>query len=136
MSEDKIPGIHKVSRKRIFTGKVEFSVHFLPSLNFFWVLRLGVDSSIGSIVCLLVCWSGTITLLTIVEQSQRLVTLETCDQSDDLSSDFGKISDFWKMFRFLENFQIFGKFSDFWKIFRFLEDFQIFGRQQQQQRQS
>ena len=24
---------------------------------------------------------------------------------------------------------VFGKFSDFWKIFRFLDDFQIFGRQ-------
>ena len=51
---------------------------------------------------------------------------------------FGKFSDFWKIFRFLEDFQIFGRFSDFWKIFgrfsdfwkilRFLEDFQIFGR--------
>ena len=48
---------------------------------------------------------------------------------------FGKFSDFWKIFRFLEDFQIFGRFSDFWRIFRFLEDFQIFGRQQQQQRQ-
>ena len=28
---------------------------------------------------------------------------------------FGKISDFWKNFRFSENFQIFGKISDFWE---------------------
>ena len=55
------------------------------------------------------------------------MTFETFDQAD-----------FWKIFRFLEDFQIFGRFSDFWKIFRyledfwkifrFLEDFQIFGR--------
>ena len=51
------------------------------------------------------------------------MTFETFDQTD-----------FWKIFRFLidfqifENFQIFGRFSDFWKIFRFLEDFLIFGR--------
>ena len=32
---------------------------------------------------------------------------------------FGKFSDFWKIFRFLENFQIFGKISDFRKVFRF-----------------
>ena len=34
---------------------------------------------------------------------------------------FGKFSDFWKIFRFLENCQIFGK-----KIFRFLETFSDF----------
>ena len=45
------------------------------------------------------------------------MTFETFDQTD-----------FWKIFRFLKDFQIFGRFSDFWKIFRFLEDFQIFGR--------
>ena len=28
----------------------------------------------------------------------------------------------------MEDFQIFGKFSDFWRIYRCLEDFQIFGR--------
>ena len=63
------------------------------------------------------------TVLTIVQQSQRLVTLETSDQSDDLTSDFeiekiGKVSDFWK------RFQIFGKISDFRKFsdfFRFSE---------------
>ena len=32
------------------------------------------------------------------------MTFETFDQTD-----------FWKIFRFLENFQIFGKFSDFWE---------------------
>ena len=73
-------------------------------------------------------WSGTIsfmTLLTIVEQSQRLVTLETCDQSDDLTSDFGKFSDFRKFSDFQKNVQIFGNFqifkkiSDFQKKFRF-----------------
>ena len=37
-------------------------------------------------------------------------------------------TDFWKIFRFLKDFQIFGRFSDFWKTFRFLEDFQNFGR--------
>ena len=36
-------------------------------------------------------------------------------------------TDFWRIFRFLEDFQIFGGFSDFWKIFYFLEDFQTFG---------
>ena len=41
---------------------------------------------------------------------------------------FGRFSDFWKIFRFLEDFQIFGRFSDLWKIFRILEDFQNFGR--------
>ena len=48
--------------------------------------------------------------------------------------DFGRFSDFWRIFkfledfeRFLEEFQIFGGFSDFWRIFRVLEDFQIFG---------
>ena len=40
---------------------------------------------------------------------------------------FGKISDLWKNFRFLENFQIFGKFrflknSDFHKNFRSSEN--------------
>ena len=45
------------------------------------------------------------------------MTFETYDQTD-----------FWKIFRFLKDFQIFGRFSDFWKIFRFLEDFQIFRR--------
>ena len=45
---------------------------------------------------------------------------------------FGRFSDFWKIFRFLEDFQIFGGFledfqifggfSDFSKIFRFLGD--------------
>ena len=30
-----------------------------------------------------------------------------------------KFSDFLKIFRFLEDFQIFGRFSDFWMIFRF-----------------
>jgi hypothetical protein len=50
------------------------------------------------------------------------VTFKTFDQTD-----FGRFSDFWKIFRILEVFQIFGGFSDFWKIFRFLEDFQIFG---------
>ena len=35
---------------------------------------------------------------------------------------FGRFSDFWKIFRFLEDFQIFRKFSDFWKIFRFLNN--------------
>ena len=43
-------------------------------------------------------------------------------------SDFWEIFRFWKMFRFLEDFQIFGRFSDFWNIFRFFEDFQIFGQ--------
>ena len=37
-------------------------------------------------------------------------------------------SDFWKKFRFSENFQIFGKILDFWKIFRSLEKFLIFGK--------
>ena len=45
------------------------------------------------------------------------MTFETFDQTD-----------FWKIFRFLEDFQIFGRFSDFWKIFRFLGDIRIFGR--------
>ena len=36
---------------------------------------------------------------------------------------FGRFLEFWKIFRFLEDFQIFERFSDFWKIFRFLEDF-------------
>ena len=51
------------------------------------------------------------------------MTFETFDQTD-----------FWKIFRFLEDVQIFRNFSDFWKIFIFwrififLEDFQIFGR--------
>ena len=60
------------------------------------------------------------TLLTIVEQSKRLVTLETSDQSDDLTSHIGtrfrfseKCSDFQKIFRFSKKFQIFGTFSDF-----------------------
>ena len=53
----------------------------------------------------------------ITEGSWRLVTFETFDRTD-----------FWKIFRFLEDFQIFGRFSDFWKMFRFLEEFQIFGR--------
>ena len=51
--------------------------------------------------------SGTIsfmTVLTIVQQSQRLVTLETSDQSDDLTSE--SESDFEKK---SEKFQIFGK---------------------------
>ena len=39
---------------------------------------------------------------------------------------FGRFSDFWKILRFLEDFQIF--LEDFWNIFRFLEYFQIFGR--------
>ena len=59
------------------------------------------------------------TLLTIVEQSQRLVTLETCDQSDDLTSDFGKNLYFREIFRFLKKFQIFGKyfiFSENWLL--------------------
>ena len=66
-------------------------------------------------------------LLPYKEQSLRLATIETFDQTD-----------FWKVFRFLEDFQfsgtflkdfqIFGRFSDFWKIFRFVEDFYIFGR--------
>ena len=38
------------------------------------------------------------------------------------------IYDFWRIYSFLEDFQIFGKFLDFWKIFRFLENFQIFGK--------
>ena len=45
------------------------------------------------------------------------MTFETFDQTD-----------FWKIFRFLEDFQIFERFSDFWKIFKFLEDFQIIRR--------
>ena len=40
---------------------------------------------------------------------------------------FGRFLDFWKIFIFLEDFQIFERFSDFCKIFRYLEDFQIFG---------
>ena len=28
---------------------------------------------------------------------------------------FERFSDFWKIFRFLEDFQIFGKISDFWE---------------------
>ena len=28
----------------------------------------------------------------------------------------GRFSDFWKIFRFLEDFQIFGRFSGFWTI--------------------
>ena len=43
------------------------------------------------------------------------MTFETFDQRD-----------FWKIFRFLEDFHIFGRFSYFWKISKFLEDFQIF----------
>ena len=67
------------------------------------------------------------------EHSERLVTLETCYQSDivmslchwqrDMTRNF---SDFWKLFRFSETFQIFKNFSDFRKLFRFLENFQIF----------
>ena len=45
------------------------------------------------------------------------MTFETFDQTD-----------FWKIFRVLEDFQIFERFLDFQKIFRFLEDFQIFKR--------
>ena len=57
-------------------------------------------------------------LLPYKEQSQRLATIETFDQTD-----FWKIFGFLEDLRFLEDFQIFGRFSDFWKIFRFLEDF-------------
>ena len=28
---------------------------------------------------------------------------------------FGKFSDFWKIFKYLEDFQIFGRISDFWE---------------------
>ena len=65
------------------------------------------------------------------EHSERLVTLETCDQSDKETwpnhfQIFGNFSDFWKLFRLLETFQIFGNFSDFRKSFRFLESFPDF----------
>ena len=63
------------------------------------------------------------------------MTFETFDQTDfwkifrflEDFQIFGRFSDFWKILRFLEDFQIFGRLSDFWRIFRFLEDFQIFG---------
>ena len=55
------------------------------------------------------------------KHSERLVTLETCDQSerhDQTNFRFSENSDFWNLFRTL---------SDFWNIFRFLENFLIFG---------
>ena len=65
------------------------------------------------------------------EHSQRLVTLETCDQGDeetwpDQFQIFIKFSEFWKIVRFSENVQIFGKCSDFRKIFRFFGKFSDF----------
>ena len=51
---------------------------------------------------------------------------------DKVDEDKVENSDFQKIFRFSENFQIFGKFSDFqkifrfWKISRFSENIQIF----------
>ena len=64
--------------------------------------------------CPLVRPSGTTnnqSLHNTTEWTQRLVTFETFDQTD-----FQKNSDFWKIFRCLENVQIFEKNSNFWKI--------------------
>ena len=60
------------------------------------------------------------------------LTFETFVQRD--FQIFGRFSNFWKIFRFLEDFcflkyfQIFGRFSDFWEIFRFFDfvSFEIF----------
>ena len=44
------------------------------------------------------------------------MTLETCDLWDIW------LDRFWKIFRFLDDFQIFRRFSYFWNIFRFLDN--------------
>ena len=105
---------------------------------------LAVPSSIGSLVTTyLPTYPPTYyTLLknTIREHSERLVTLETCYQSDEETLPdlklfrfsetfqiFENCSNFRKLFRFLETFQISENFSDFQKLFRFSETFQIFG---------
>ena len=87
------------------------------------VLFLAVTWQLYRFKCLLVGWSVGHHLL--YDSSDNCSAIpETCDPWDIWS-------EWWPDLRFREKksekFQIFGKVSDFWKSFRFSEKFQIFG---------